>query len=243
MDTNATGSALIKALEAVWDQIKQRHPELPDVVIITGSGLAGRSPRWGHFWAERWATDVMIPAAESATEMEKLNAAVAELTARQNRMPELFIAGERLAAGAVLTVQTMLHEAAHALADVRDISDTSRGGRYHNRKFRELAEEIGLEYAASAPASTTGYNDMTMTMETRRIYADVILELKQAIKTFMVESVGTGKEPTKRAPSRNYVKTQCRCTPAHVVRMAPATLAAGVVKCGVCHSLFAEGTW
>ncbi|WP_156046190.1 hypothetical protein [Herbidospora cretacea] len=54
--------------------------------------------------------------------------------------PELFIAGELLALGAARVLQTMLHEAAHALAHVRGIKDTSRSGnRYHNSLFAELA--------------------------------------------------------------------------------------------------------
>jgi hypothetical protein len=39
----------------------------------------------------------------------------------------------------------MLHEAAHALAQVRGIKDTSRRGRWHNARFRALAEELRIE--------------------------------------------------------------------------------------------------
>lgn len=41
----------------------------------------------------------------------------------------------------------LVHEAAHALADARGISDTSRGGTYHNAAYRDLAEELGLDVA------------------------------------------------------------------------------------------------
>ena len=46
--------------------------------------------------------------------------------------------------GAVDVLGTLLHEASHALAHVRGIKDTSRQGRYHNRRFRDLAAEVGL---------------------------------------------------------------------------------------------------
>ena len=88
-----TGSEIVKALEGVWREIVKRHPELPDVVMITGSGLDGMGAKWAHFWRERWT----------------------DKTDKSTR-PELFIAGERLACGAKLTVQSMLHEAAHAIA-------------------------------------------------------------------------------------------------------------------------------
>ena len=42
------------------------------------------------------------------------------------------------------TLQTMLHEAVHALAHARGVNDTSRGGKYHNKRaFVALAAELG----------------------------------------------------------------------------------------------------
>jgi hypothetical protein len=35
-----------------------------------------------------------------------------------------------------------VHEAAHGLANTRGVKDTSRQGRYHNKRFRALAEEL-----------------------------------------------------------------------------------------------------
>ena len=37
------------------------------------------------------------------------------------------------------------HEAAHAIACQRGIKDTSRQGRYHNSRFKAIAEEVGLD--------------------------------------------------------------------------------------------------
>jgi hypothetical protein len=42
---------------------------------------------------------------------------------------------------------TLVHEAAHALADARGVKDTSRGGTYHNTVYRDLAVELGLDVA------------------------------------------------------------------------------------------------
>jgi hypothetical protein len=38
-----------------------------------------------------------------------------------------------------MVLGTLLHEAAHALADQRAIKDNSRQGRYHNARYRQLA--------------------------------------------------------------------------------------------------------
>ena len=63
------------------------------------------------------------------------------------RLPEVFVGGEGLVRGAADVLGTLLHEAAHALAHVRDIKDTSRQGRWHNARFKALAEEVGIEVA------------------------------------------------------------------------------------------------
>ena len=69
--------------------------------------------------------------------------AALDLSAARRR-PELFVAGECLAEGPRQTLQTMLHEAVHALAHARGVKDTSRGGKYHNkREFVALAGELG----------------------------------------------------------------------------------------------------
>lgn len=77
--------------------------------------------RLGHFGAERW-----------------------RLGADERTVPEVFIGGEGLARGASPVLATLLHEAAHALASVRGVQETSRRGQYHNKHFRALAEELGL---------------------------------------------------------------------------------------------------
>jgi hypothetical protein len=57
---------------------------------------------------------------------------------------EVMVSGEGLTRGAPQVFGTLLHEAAHALAREREIRDTSLEGRYHNRTFKRLAEELGL---------------------------------------------------------------------------------------------------
>jgi hypothetical protein len=66
------------------------------------------------------------------------------------RLPEVFVGGEGLARGPADVLGTLLHEAAHALAHVRGIKDTSRQGRWHNARFKALAEEIGIQVTRDA---------------------------------------------------------------------------------------------
>ena len=125
------GSQIITALEQAWAAIRDQHPEIPNVVIVTGAGSNQKGlPEGyrlrGHHWPERWVTG----------------------PADQRRMPELFMAGELLASGGRAVLEVMLHEATHALAVVRGIADTSaEGNRYHNKRFVALAAEMGLRRA------------------------------------------------------------------------------------------------
>jgi len=139
--SETTGSGLIAALEQTWADIRRRTPQLPEVVVVTGTGLSSSAlhidATWGHFGADHWV---------QGRPTEQGQGAALDLSAAP-RKPELFVAGECLAEGPRQTLQTMLHEAVHALAPVRGVKDTSRGGKYHNkREFIPLAGELGLAW-------------------------------------------------------------------------------------------------
>ncbi|RIQ11422.1 hypothetical protein [Jiangella rhizosphaerae] len=162
-----TGSQVVAALENVWSAIQSRHPEVPDVVIVTGTGSTPNSLVWGHFGENRWII--------RRTDEDVIEGA--EVT----RTHELKVSGETFDVGPVKIVQTMLHEATHAIAAVRGVKDTSRQNRYHNRKFVEIANELGLEYPHPGPHATIGFSAVEITEETRADYSDEIDELEAAI--------------------------------------------------------------
>jgi hypothetical protein len=110
-----TGSGLIAALEQTWTDIRGHTPELPEVVVVTGTGLSSGAfhidAKWGHFGADHWV---------EGRPTEEGQGAALDLSAAR-REPELFVSGECLAEGPRQTLQTMLHEAVHALAHVRGV--------------------------------------------------------------------------------------------------------------------------
>jgi hypothetical protein len=230
----ATGSAVVQLLEKVWARIRQNHPELPAVVIVTGAGLSFGGGKWGHFRANGWATKV---AEEGA--------------ATSSRLDEMFMAGETLAKGARQVLQTMLHEGAHTLAKVREVQETSRQGRWHNAKFRTLAEEMGLEYKSDQADKAIGFSQVTLTDATVEEYADLMTELDAEIH-LMVSLPGwlggdagqnggenMGKAPKgPAAPNTNNVKATCLCEEPNIVRMSRKVLDRRVVHCEDCNSLF-----
>lgn len=63
---------------------------------------------------------------------------------KDGRAYELNITAEVLNYPIEETIDTMLHEMVHLYCREHGIKETSRGGRYHNKRFKEEAEKRGL---------------------------------------------------------------------------------------------------
>jgi hypothetical protein len=226
-----TGSTVVALIERVWDRIRADHPELPEVVVTTGSG---EGVKWGHFRPESW-----------------------KLAEAEGRLHEFFLASEALAKGATQVLQTTVHEAAHTLSKVRGIQDTSRQGRWHNAEFKKAAEELGLEHKGSKADKSHGFSFVTLTTETKEKYADLLVELEKELKLTGLLPLwmgGTdeedeqggekitgkpkkteGEEGTKKSGN---LKAVCECPEPVIVRLSQKVLDMGVVKCTDCDELF-----
>lgn len=228
-----TGSAVVKLLERVHERIRQNHPEVPEVVIVTGAGIGFGAGKWGHFRPQGWTTG-------------------------EASIHEMFMAGETLAKGSRQVLQTMLHESAHALAEHRGEKDTSRQGRWHNQVFLKTAKELGLEYKANGLKAdkTLGFSQVTLTAETVAEYSDLLDELDAEIH-LMVRLPGwlggssdgdedeggenMGKAPkTGPATNSNNAKLTCECEEPNIIRASKKVAAKMVVRCDDCEALFAE---
>lgn len=231
MSTNlaptASGSAIVAALEAAYTDVRAHHPELPEVVFVTGTGLMGRSTKWGHFWRDRWVVEAREGA---AVDTDALAA---------GRRPEVFIAGERLAQGAESVLETILHESAHALAVVRGVKATSRGGRYHNRRYLALAEEVGLCHPGPAD-KVFGWAHTSLTDATRERYAPTIARLQAGITVYLEspEAAAAAARPKQTGKSRNLLRAVCACAEPRVIRASRKVLESDPVICGRCMAPF-----
>ena len=135
----------------------------------------------------------------------------------------MLITADGLAGSATDAMGTLVHEAAHAIAFQRGIKDTSRQGRYHNKYFKAIAEEIGLEVsrdpergwsvtALSEPAAVA-YRDTlaqlagTLRAEPRRL-PSVLARAAAASVCCVSAARGFGQGapcPPSAAPSAAYV--------------------------------------
>jgi hypothetical protein len=220
-------SLLLHALELAWDAIRERHPELPSVVMVLAAGSVGVAPgtlKLGHYAALRWSHG-------------------------GEQLAEVFVGGEGLRRGPVDVLGTLLHEAAHALADVRGIKDTSRQGRYHNRRYAAVAHELLLDVAE---VGDIGWSDTCPTDEARRVYADVLADLAAALTLWRRAEgeafAGAGGDPDPgpggggpapgggRPTSNNPLACLCACP--RRIRVAPSVLAQGPIRCLVCATDF-----
>lgn len=213
--THGPASTVISALERTWAEIRENHPDVPDVMFVSGRGTKGMEVKWGHWCPDQWH----------------------EAGARNNHVPEVFVSGECLAQGAHKVLETMLHEAAHGVAWVRGIKDTSRGNRYHNGKFVEVAEELGL-VGPEVAHSVRGWTAVTLPEETEQRY-ESYHALAQAIVVVIGGKLEIGPEAEEPKPRNPQPKYGCGCED-RFIRMAKKVFDEGTILCGLCEQPFLE---
>ncbi len=197
-------SGIVRVLEDIWRSIRARHGEIPAVVIIIASGTERKQPIWGHHAPGRWQ-------------------------AGNEQRAEIMISGEGLRRTPRDVLGTLLHEAAHALAAARGIKDTSRQHRYHNTKYKMLAEELGLTVAFDP---TIGWSITTVPDETAEDYASQLTALQAAMTLWRTDEE---LAPTARRNS-NLIAAICPC--GRSIRAASSTLAEAPIVCTVCGEPF-----
>jgi hypothetical protein len=199
-------SAVVAAMEHAWTAIRTRHLEVPEVIVILGAGSEARRGlfKLGHFVAARWQVN-------------------------GQRRAEVLVSGEGLQRGAHDVLGTLLHEAAHGLACAREIQDTSRQGRYHNRRYAHLASELGLDVTCD-PA--TGWSQTTIPDQLAAVYADVLADLAAAL---VLWRYAEQQLPTSTG-SRNLLACACPC--GRKLRVAKQTLEQAPIVCGACDEPF-----
>lgn len=249
-DVEVLSSRLVAALELTWDAIRARHSELPAVVVVLAAGSIGAAPgtlRLGHYAAMRWHRR------SGAIDDDQGDHGDRPRGGGGGQLAEVFVGGEGLRRGPVDVLGTLLHEAGHALADVRRVKDTSRQGRYHNRRYAEIAREVGLHVAETG---SIGWSDTRPAQATREDYADVLDSLTAALTLWrraegelpagpagpdggdqgpdgtgddgQAGSGGRGRRPTSNNP------LPCTCACPRRIRVAPKVLELGPITCGLC---------
>ncbi|MFJ9752888.1 hypothetical protein [Streptomyces chartreusis] len=153
--------------------------------------------------------------------------------------PEALIDETTAICGDRLCFERLLHEAAHALALTRGIRDTSRAGRYHNRRFCTLAEEVGL-CPVERHHGSSGFSRAILPPETQRRYASTMERLHRALQIHehlcaQADEATLFSGPVTRCTSSGggiRVKAVCGC--GRNMRIVPSVLALAPITCNAC---------
>ena len=221
-------STIVATLETAWREIQKHNPDVPDAVIVVASGTEGKQPKLGHHAPLRWVDVAALKKKANAGKRKKNpKACKPGGVDADDVLAEILVAGEGLQLGPAEAMDTLLHEAVHAMAAARGIQDCSRGGRYHNARFREMATEIGL---SATKQGTSGFADTKLTPTTEKKYAKTIKAIGKAITRVRAPNPKRG---AKSSPSRMKL-AECCCEEPRKIRLAQATFDVAPITCGEC---------
>ena len=171
--------------------------ELPPVIITIQS-----SPRaYGHYttWENTWVGE-------------------------GQGFHEINIGAETLDRDASEVLATLSHEMCHHYCAVNNIKDTSRGGTYHNKKFKEVAEGTGailVDYDPRIGYSPTRPTDALIAFIEEQGWTGVNLSRQSIL------GLPGGKGRGRSNGVRKYVCPNCHCS----VRATKA-VNSGCLDCG-----------
>jgi hypothetical protein len=203
-------SQIVSALETAWTEIRKTYSDVPPAVIVLASGSkGGKLVKWGHYAEGRWHKKSGVDGEISPTS-------------------EVLISGEGLERGGKDVFGTLLHEAVHGVAHARKIKDTARGGRYHNKKFKTLAEELGLEVEKS---KTYGMAHTSITTAAEQKWHKTISMLEKSIR----DNFRVLEQPNGGSKSR-MLKAECGC--GTVIRLSQTAYDKAPIVCSGCDSEF-----
>lgn len=204
------GSQLVLALEESYSAIRRVHalehpdkPGVPEAVIVISSS----TEKYGHFARSRWNVD-------------------------GDQLPEIMVSAEGLKREPRAVLGTLIHEAAHGLAAARGIQDVGgkNHNKYHNRKFRDLAEELHLDVLE--PTKILGHSG---TVLSEGKFDGLVEDLTPKLVAYREFDI-VDKKPLRRRVRE--VSLRCRCP--RTVRVFPGVWEEGPILCGVCGDEFEE---
>jgi tRNA(Ile2) C34 agmatinyltransferase TiaS len=192
----------IKELQNIYKNLNRDYYEnkLPEVVITIQSSPKGKA--YGWYAKDRWGVE----------------------TNKESAFDEINISAEYLSRPVENIISTLQHECVHLYCAMNDIKDTSNNNVYHNKKFKEEAEQRGLSIEK---AQTIGYSVTTPTEEFVEYIKGLNVD-EDAFKFF--RKMPLGKEKVKKT-TKKTTKYTCSCCGANV-RGEP-DLEIECKKCGV----------
>jgi hypothetical protein len=203
------------ALQSVWDAARAEHADLP-AAVVTIQPPGPRRPPPAHNPAEWWTSG---------------NAALV--------IPGRTVTGDGDPGHAA--VHDVLHQAAHALAAVRGIADTSASsGLYHNLDYVAVAAQVGLAFPGPRPGRKKrgGYNlpPLTEAAAARPEVAAAVRAVNQAAQAYR-----DADSAARAGRGGQRLAAACECDPPRRLQVTPKQLGEGPIRCGNCGAAFRPG--
>lgn len=177
-------SEITEALERAWQTLQFDHSDIRDAVLVVYQHPKG--DRRGHYGHDSWTIKGDIDNPDGQPELDTRD--------------EVYISSHILAEGARSVLETLLHEAVHSIAQARSIKDTSRQGRWHNKRFEAIAKTLGLICKAD---KSIGCITPDITDETAEEYAELIADLDPVLTLYQPVKTRVSK------PRAKPVKLEC----------------------------------
>ena len=197
---------LVKTCEEVWQVIQKTNVDVPDAFVVVGSGGRKAVNTYGHFAKDRWEYE-------------------------GNPIHEVLIVAEQLNRTGEQVFTTLLHEAVHGIATVREIKDVS--GKSHNKKFAELCREVGM-LPPDKRDRVIGWSAATLSDDLRELYAPEIARLDEALSFYRKLTLVAGEK----------VKTSwsAECSCGRKIRIGKKSINGDPdflqINCGICEDIF-----
>uniref|UniRef100_UPI003F494405 hypothetical protein n=1 Tax=Amycolatopsis sp. CA-290885 TaxID=3239925 RepID=UPI003F494405 len=199
---------LTAALTATWTAIQRNHSEVPPVVFTLGSSPASELC---HDRGNHWPRDGAIQAVHQLT-----------------------VGGGVLRKSPRGVLASLLHAAAHGIAAMYGINETSRRGQYHNKKFVELAEQLQLRVD---DAGVSGWASTEVPEEVAETYGAELGQLSTALAPELNKLIPEVKPDS--GPGRSgKILAVCSCSPPYRIWAAARTLAEARPVCSQCGEPF-----
>jgi len=143
--------------------------------------------------------------------------------AGEDSFHEIMISANYSERGARAVLGTLLHETAHSL-DLQNGIQGVTGDGYHNKKFKETAEALGLTITQ---AKGIGWSVTEVSDECAERWADALALIENAL-ALMADAEQAGKT---RGRNKNLLKAVCKCSS---IRASASVIENGVTcnKCG-----------
>lgn len=206
MSTDTRTSEVVKAIEDVYFSLRKNfYSDLPEIAVTIGR--PHRKNVLGYFQACQW------------------------LNGHKADIHTFHISSMILNSKPENVLETVVHESVHSLCQARDIHDTSRNGKYHNRKFKALAEEVGL---VCEPDKRIGWITTALTAQALKRYAHELKVIQHATGLYQnQETKLNSSNPTTR-----LLKASCECEPTRIIRIAQKTFDQAEITCADCGGVF-----